>query len=1517
MFNSGRIVICMILLMRILTSASFAGERMARLYTNGGWQKNRNGKCLKQQFEFISDGAEFKLIYDIEINQNTPPGKCSSRKWIFKKGFIPLGMTAPSGANWYKQGFLKIRVDGISLHDIPATFRIIRASGPDTMLEGTWITPEGPVYVRFGLRGYDDKLLMQIVPAPETTAEKIEVELLAYPEGFTEPKNLYMLTAKRNIPGPKTISLDMQKEPWMIYYDKEKSAGPCGMVYVPDELQNIVVNIKPVQINTIMIAKPGTRHLTIGLWDFSRVRGDYSDKTGYITEYPDNALHIAKDLRAIAKTDWMNTPLPKMWIPDKQRKKYLRRNLPTPFDQITTNVVTPHISWAKPLAGGPVRTLVIAPLWMQRETVELAQRLDMDFDTVCLSGNMLHFYYWLYLYNAYDAYGYERKTEFTVLNKLETELAKNHDCLIMSWSASFNPAVIPNEIKQTIVDKVRNGSGLLLCGDAKKLLTEFGKQANPVSWRPERVPMSTLPVIGRMLKQEKPPLQAYTFGRGRIVILNYPIDNSRLGRAVLTPSLTFADPDVLDYYDYFHSLLADTVLWLSHRKLPVSIHFGSAPDCIIIDSSQLIYNAEIKLLVDDIPHAYRHLSDSKIDIPKGQSSFSLADIGMPNGPRYLNVRIIKDGKTLGWNTRYVTLNTDTPVIEAVNIQNMRIQPGDTLKGNIQLSGKDNYDLLQLEIKDSAGRIVVRRKIKPTGTTTLFSLKFDNPLTVLHYITVRLISNKKVIDQRTEQFTVAADRRINDYHWLVWMTSKNNATAHYVLDQLSKAGVDWINNYGIQGSTQADSEKYLFNASLHGMRSIPYITRIAPSSCDNRVRRPCLTDPVFIRDWTAGLREIAKGAAPYEPFAYSLGDENHLADKNIDVCTSPTCLTAFHKYLQQKYGEIKSLNESWQTGFKNFKEPVPALYTEIKDHPELWPRWIDHRMFMDTVFANAHALGRKAIREIDPGARVGWEGLLPLNINVWYGYDFYQLCKACDLVQVYAQNKLQLEYLRSFRNPDSVFGAWYNEIGNSSKANAKELAWELLFHGCNSSWYWMADGTGPALLFPDLRSSPELAWLSESIGEIQTGIGKLLLNARRANDGIAIHYSQASMLCGALLGRDADKPQWGFARLIEDLGLQYNFVASQEIERGSLKNYKVLILPASAALSPAETKKITAFVKQGGLVIADTAPGILDNHGKFLHKGQLDELFGINCTTLPRIGGGLSRLTEGGMNAQLNLPLCDTGIKLHGAKAWGTVSTGNTNTPCVLVYQSGKGTSVLLNMPIEYYDLFQLTDGNKPVNYGESLRVSGKGNAVRQLMAKLLELGNIRPDCRITDNKMNVAGCETVRFFNGRIQYVGIIKDNIIKGAVPQTVTIKLPYKSHLYDLRKKQYLGYTDSVNTLLTPLDPKVFALLPYEVKSVAVKMITDHVDAGTVAVVRATINIDAAELAGQHCIHVDVYSPAGQLMRLYGKNILTAESVITVKIPTALNDPAGQWKIKITDAATGVSGQAEFTVRTFSESL
>ena len=56
---------------------------------------------------------------------------------------------------------------------------------------------------------------------------------------------------------------------------------------------------------------------------------------------------------------------------------------------------------------------------------------------------------------------------------------------------------------------------------------------------------------------------------------------------------------------------------------------------------------------------------------------------------------------------------------------------------------------------------------------------------------------------------------------------------------------------------------------------------------------------------------------------------------------------------------------------------------------------------------------------------------------------------------------------------------------------------------------------------------------------------------------------------------------------------------------------------SLALSDLEVKNIRDFVKQGGIVIADALPGVMDNHTKFRENRELADVFGIKTRAYSR------------------------------------------------------------------------------------------------------------------------------------------------------------------------------------------------------------------------------------------------------------------------------------------------------------
>jgi hypothetical protein len=102
-----------------------------------------------------------------------------------------------------------------------------------------------------------------------------------------------------------------------------------------------------------------------------------------------------------------------------------------------------------------------------------------------------------------------------------------------------------------------------------------------------------------------------------------------------------------------------------------------------------------------------------------------------------------------------------------------------------------------------------------------------------------------------------------------------------------------------------------------------------------------------------------------------------------------------------------------------------------------------------------------------------------------------------------------------------------------------------------------------------------------------------------------------------LGRRRGDAQWAFARLVEDLGYQHRMLSYEQIEQGMLDGYRVLLMPACAAISRKEAEAIHRFVEQGGPVLADTLPGFLEDDCYLRPTGG--SLRSTPATPLPRIG----------------------------------------------------------------------------------------------------------------------------------------------------------------------------------------------------------------------------------------------------------------------------------------------------------
>jgi hypothetical protein len=386
-----------------------------------------------------------------------------------------------------------------------------------------------------------------------------------------------------------------------------------------------------------------------------------------------------------------------------------------------------------------------------------------------------------------------------------------------------------------------------------------------------------------------------------------------------------------------------------------------------------------------------------------------------------------------------------------------------------------------------------------------------------------------------------------------------------------------------------------------------------------IRDPSLSDPAWFAKIRNRLREIVVAHRRYQPLFYNLADEAGIADLNAfwDFDFSPSSLAAMREWLMSRYGTLDALNGEWGSRFPSWDDVVPLTTAAVMRHAgDNFAAWADGKEWMDVAFARALEVGRDAVHAADPTALAGLEGAQKPG---WGGYNYVKLSGAVDVIET----NLPTVSLAQGLNPR------LHLLTTSSGDGSADVhrIWRALLDGACGVIIWdekqqFVDENGN-LGDRGRRAAPYFE-------DLRRGVGTLLINSKEAASQVAILYSPASQRVQWLLdwkdkgdawqGRGADAEDrddgtvraamYAYERSLEQLGFAPRYLSSEMIAKGALRggSYQLLILPHSIALSDAEVEAIEDFSARGGIVIADTTPGLYDEHGRNLAVPPLAKLF---------------------------------------------------------------------------------------------------------------------------------------------------------------------------------------------------------------------------------------------------------------------------------------------------------------------
>lgn len=482
--------------------------------------------------------------------------------------------------------------------------------------------------------------------------------------------------------------------------------------------------------------------------------------------------------------------------------------------------------------------------------------------------------------------------------------------------------------------------------------------------------------------------------------------------------------------------------------------------------------------------------------------------------------------------------------------------------------------------------------------------------------------------------------------------------------------------------------------------------------------------------------------------------------------------------------------------------------------------LDRLTYNDSVWADLLGELVEYANSIDPETPCGFVG--GQSPNAWGGYDYAKLARKVQFIEAYDLGS-SFEIMRSLAPPGLPMVTTHFHDDKRGIANDVWQSWTYFARGARGMIGWV-DGW-----FDGEKPRPWLDSYKATLREISDVQSPKLAGARRLHDGVAIYYSHPSIQVSWCLDAQAHGKTWinrnndhrlgtshnvrkAWEYLLADSGVAYDFLAYDRVIReGVPAEYRVLVLPACFAISDAEAERIAEFCRRGGVVVADFACGLFDQHGKGRTRGALDDLFGVShagsLTKADFFGGKLWVETDqdAAYNYRRYRELFDTvKCRLEGGFA---VAEHQLDTH--QVREVGRGKAVYLNLSPQRY-----------LQYREEGSASDAHR--RTFLAEVLPDGK-PPRVIVQADDARPRDCETIVWSKGDRLYVFLVQnapatsspqggggvDGLPRKAVEVDVQLRTRARD-VVDERSGRRLGDVSEFRLNFPGVEPAFFSWIP-----------------------------------------------------------------------------------------------------------
>lgn len=1144
------------------------------------------------------------------------------------------------------------------------------------------------------------------------------------------------------------------------------------------------------------------------------------------------------------------------------------------FGRFSTALQTPHIKWAKPRMSGPLRVLVIAPTFSQRESVELWQRLECEVVPV-MTESANHFA----IPGGAGSGEMDQVPEETVLEEAEKAIATDWQVALVGkgrWDT------FPLAVRKAVLSKVYNqGAGFVwVAPTSTKEVKEPEELTQVFAQKPlqdtDRYFAAAIPWRDLPAFQNRAPDQVVSlgeFGKGRIVALrygqpDYQGQNARYFLQALTPhacvypTWDFEPPYRYSStdYDYYLSLLAKATLWAGRQEGRVTVRQIDAPagpisrdqlatTKVTVDLAVQGRNAA-DLTLDFAVHDLKYRVESRgktalrLTASEGKASVSLPLV--KEGTHFLDVWLKQGDRTVDWASTSFTVRSDYR-IESLQPDALSFERGQPITGKVTFAGAPISGAhAEVQVWDAFKGCMLRVALAKAGGTQPFSLSIPDPRSAYHQLVAVLSDSRGVVSEARGEVLVP-DRSLDEFTWTGWSGTLEEPCYQAFLSRCRELGMDAVSPGWLWSPIPAIKREAMAFARL-GLRILPYTaTFIYQAKPTDTTLASCFN--VSQEYTTRRHAEIALATDPFGPLGNWICEESILGSPGSNVCQCPLCLAQFRNRLKEWYSGLAALNQSWGTNLTDWSQATPLSLDEAIAQKQV-PRWADFRRSMELSFTKLHTDLARAMLDATPRAMPG--GYPPCGYTSYQGFDFYRFISALKEYSpaLNLEGRWAASFLPEQRRLDPCYGIYR---GTRGEDNMRFFPWGCLALGGNGAYWWhlanLSGQGGDAVLTPTLEEPlPFFAQTMEEVAEIKRGADKLLLNAAKADDGVRVLYSQMSIHAATVLTPGIGwvsvmNAMSDFVAACEAAGVGCRFVSSDLLNRVRFPQTRVLILPRCSALSDAEGRAIVAFAQAGGLVLADFAPGTMDEHLKVRERPALAALF--------------------------------------------------PDTSRLKVNRVGEGTAAFAG---------DLVKGLST----EYLAGAGQ-EKIRGMLRLLEEAAGIKPRVRVTDSQgQPFFEARPVVFDSGAARYVLLLRER--KGQPPADVVVNFGAKGHVYDVRAGKYLGASDTATVTIASSRAALLSWLPYPVRGVALT--------ATASSSRRTYQVSATVQTGEtkkqkHVFRLELCTSNGQPLSAYTRKVIAPAGQYRGPFTIALNEPTGQYRLEATDVASSGRGSIPLQVR------